>query len=655
MSIKKRKIDSKGDLADKAAKIEDKIKTLKTLISISLLGLTKQKSEEIIKCLSREKIIQISDPKAVKNIRDEWFTEDNIERLFSLIIQQDDYYLTSSIIYKLYDKKLKYIYEVVYAEDLSKMFPSNYFKKDDFVYIFCSTLHGILSTYEKRYNEEEHIKKMAYNSVIIMLNKEIPSEVILHIFSFCKKDRLFLNAVGLVNEKFYLAALKSWDILLITPNTNLQVIPRLVFGNTRHYIFKEDIRKSWYSPKYKNEFRVKMFKFLINAFNTSCKSITFNLYTKNLKRFLKLCFDLNKEMFNCKIITFGVIDHNSSKKSLALGDINLDENSIFISKKIFPNLNELHIQDDYINERYIVKHEDNVFSSIKTLVIGKIIDEGNVHDCKYDAACHLKCIYNTPLKAEKIHLNFEYFEQLRKLKMLAVFENFPTNMLNFIAEKITYLKLYTYNNQNSKVMLSNVYKNFKNLESFDLTFFWHDDFNYLFLQNFFYDIYNLSKLKNLKINFIIHINYSIGLNAILKKSSFDGINNLYNLKNLKLKYTVYRCDALFGGNFFRLNVDKKLLKKLKITWSNLLKPIINIALDSKNLHTLGFKYGATDVSYSKISINSEIISPDCLPKDLFLQLKEHYNNKEYNKESFKDKPTHYCSIMKKKERCVNKQ
>lgn len=85
----------------------------------------------------------------------------------------------------------------------------------------------------KRKIEHEHLKKFDIHNIRIELcGIDIPNELVRIIFSYLPKTRKVLDAVGPINENFYLMMLSQFDEVIITDD-NLYNIPFVVLSGCR--------------------------------------------------------------------------------------------------------------------------------------------------------------------------------------------------------------------------------------------------------------------------------------------------------------------------------------------------------------------------------------------------------------------------------------
>lgn len=181
-------------------------------------------------------------------------------------------------------------------------------------------------------------------------NYTLPIEVMEIIFSYCKLDGKFLNAISLLNKEFYTITHYFWRNLVVK-STNIKNIPQVVFQNV------EKIQLAL-------PLTVKLIKF-IEKYSLRAKVLTIKPSSDMLAKkhgytdIMKLFRNVKVHTFKqCRELAFYLCYVDSSEESFLLKDI---------PKEKFANVNILTLFSHYNKRYHFTLYKSDFFSQITTL------------------------------------------------------------------------------------------------------------------------------------------------------------------------------------------------------------------------------------------------------------------------------------------------
>lgn len=249
-------------------------------------------------------------------------------------------------------------------------------------------LFDLKSSFEKRKLEKLNFAKLDHTDYFYKLGRNskkteelfVPLDIMKLIISFMTIGKEFLDTFGLVNEKFYLLALSSFEEFLITEK-NVDLIPVPVFRNLKmisidvsRKLYSKDIRRMFQETKELKVLQIfqHVIKFL-NALNACKQGISFpkvvalciDSYPKDFD-YKKIEEDMfpNIKAFECKLESFKKTLSFSRKKMLFQDSIQcliLNGKTYQIQGflkmlKEYKELKELHFNDQIVSNTYS-KHD----------------------------------------------------------------------------------------------------------------------------------------------------------------------------------------------------------------------------------------------------------------------------------------------------------
>jgi hypothetical protein len=285
-------------------------------------------------------------------------------------------------------------------------------------------LYGIEYGPYKRNIENENLKNLNFNQVFIKLkNILIPHDIVIIIFSYFKKDKKFLNNIGVINEEFYLICLKSWThiyvnginlykipIIVLQYCTKIRIDPKQMYVEDINYFHQNTHNyKTLIITNISIQYRNILFFKHLNIKKPNCKKIDIaNLYSIHLK----------SELFpNVKTLIFKKIFNSVTKKKIPY---KMEEDT----KKFLINLDNIKINGilktynriTYTNicNLYIPKNLPKTLTKLcisPEIFIFNIDIRGNIF-IETDFWTILSKIFN--LRRLKFYISLIYFEMVMK-------------------------------------------------------------------------------------------------------------------------------------------------------------------------------------------------------------------------------------------------